>query len=92
MRYLAIYDIADPRRLNRVAKVLKDYGIRVQQSKFEIDVNQKAFAELQARITEEIDEAEDGVKYIPLCEGCRQKTEVIGQGRCIDQDHEFVVV
>jgi CRISPR-associated protein Cas2 len=92
MRYLAIYDIADPRRLNRVAGILKDYGIRVQQSKFEIDVNEKGFAELQARITEEIDEAEDGVKYIPLCERCRQKTEIIGQGRCIDPDHEFVVV
>ncbi|MDR3631426.1 MAG: CRISPR-associated endonuclease Cas2 [Desulfocapsaceae bacterium] len=92
MRYLAIYDIADPRRLNRVAKILKDYGIRVQQSKFEIDVNQMRFIELQARITDEIDEAEDGVKYIPLCERCRQKTEVIGQGRCIDQDHEFVIV
>jgi CRISPR-associated protein Cas2 len=92
MRYLAIYDIADPRRLNQVAKILKDYGVRVQQSKFEIDVNEKGFVELQARITEEIDEGEDGVKYIPLCERCRQKTEVIGQGRCIDPDHEFMVV
>jgi CRISPR-associated protein Cas2 len=92
MHYLAIYDIADPRRLNRVAKILKDYGTRVQQSKFEIDVSDKTFQELRCRIDGKIDPVEDGVKYIPLCERCRHKTEIIGQGRLIDPDQEFVVV
>lgn len=92
MWILAIYDIAEPRRLNRVARILKDYGYRVQKSKFEIEVNGSAFAELQARITGVIDEEQDGVKYIPLCESCRLKTEIIGQGRFIDPDHEFVIV
>ncbi|RJX26910.1 MAG: CRISPR-associated endonuclease Cas2 [Desulfurivibrio sp.] len=92
MWILAIYDIAEPRRLNRVARILKDYGYRVQQSKFEIEVNNSSFAELRARIAAVIDEEADGVKYIPLCERCRLKTEIIGQGRYIDPDHEFVVV
>lgn len=92
MWLLAIYDIAEPRRLNRVARILKDYGYRVQKSKFEIEVSNSAFAELQARIAAVIDEEADGVKYIPLCERCRQKTEIIGQGRYVDPDHEFVVV
>jgi len=92
MWYLAIYDIADPRRLNRVAKILKDYGTRVQQSKFEIDVSSRTFLELRQRIDEKIDPAEDGVKYIPLCETCRQKTEIIGQGRFIDPEREFMVL
>ncbi len=92
MYCLAIYDIADPRRLNRVAKILKDYGVRVQKSKFEIDVSETGFRELQARIAEVISESEDGVKYILLCVACRAKTEIIGQGRYIDPEHEFVVL
>lgn len=92
MHYLAIYDIADPRRLSRVAKILKDYGTRVQQSKFEIDVNDKSFLELKSRIDKVIEPAEDGVKYIPLCERCLHKTEIIGQGRLIDPEQEFMVV
>jgi CRISPR-associated protein Cas2 len=92
MWYLAIYDIADPRRLNRVAKILKDYGTRVQQSKFEIDVSDRTFLELRQRIDQKIEPTEDGVKYIPLCETCRQKTEIIGQGRFIDPEREFMVL
>jgi CRISPR-associated protein Cas2 len=92
MRIFAIYDIANPRRLNRVARILKDYGQRVQQSKFEIDVTEKTFTELRARIAETIEDAEDGVKYIPLCERCLQKTEILGLGRFVDPDTEFVVV
>ena len=92
MWVLAIYDIAEPRRLNRVARILKDYGFRVQKSKFEIEVSDRACAELRERIAQVIDVAVDGVKYIPLCERCRLKTEIIGQGRYVDPDHEFVIV
>ena len=92
MRILAIYDIADPRRLNRVAKILKDYGQRVQKSKFEINVNHRMFVELQERIAQTIVEEEDGVKYIPLCKRCLQQTEIIGLGRFIDPDSEYMVL
>lgn len=92
MRILALYDIADARRLNRVAKLLKDYGHRVQKSKFELEVSEQAFRELRARMAQEIDIEEDGVKYIPLCARCLHKTEIIGQGQFIDPDHEYVVV
>jgi CRISPR-associated protein Cas2 len=92
MRILAIYDIADPKRLNRVARILLDYGTRVQQSKFELDINDRLFRELRSRIASTIDDGEDGVKYIPLCERCQRKTEIIGQGRYIDPDCEFVIM
>ena len=92
MWYLAIYDIAEPKRLNRVAKILKDYGTRVQKSKFEIEVGDKTFHTLQARIDEQIVPEEDGVKYIPLCETCRQKTEIIGQGKFIDPEREYMIL
>lgn len=92
MRMLVVYDICDPKRLNRVAKILKDYGERVQKSKFELELGEPALRELMRRVGEEIDPAEDGVKYIPLCERCEAQVEVIGQGRFIDPDEEFYVL
>lgn len=92
MRLLALYDIANSRRLNRVAKIFKDYGHRVQKSKFELELSERQFAELRTRIAAEIDQVEDGVKYIPLCLRCQAKTEIIGQGSFVDPDQEFVLI
>ncbi|OGR02137.1 MAG: CRISPR-associated endonuclease Cas2 [Deltaproteobacteria bacterium RIFOXYD12_FULL_50_9] len=92
MWMLAVYDIANDKRLNKVAKILKDYGVRVQKSKFEMDVSESTFAHLRERIGKVIVPAEDGVKYIPLCEKCRNKIEIIGQGRYVDPDSEFYVL
>lgn len=93
MKMLAVYDIAHPRRLNRVAKILKDYGVRVQYSKFEIDpACEAAFTVLQKRILEVIDIGEDGVKFIPLCRRCRNRIEILGQGRYVDPDKEFYII
>ena len=92
MNMIVTYDIADPRRLNRVAKVIKDYGIRVQKSKFEVTVDNKTFVEMKARIEDTIEPVEDGVKYFPVCERCAGTLEIIGQGIFIDPDEEYYVL
>lgn len=92
MRILAIYDIADPRRLTKVAKIMKDYGVRVLKSKFELDISDSTFAILRGRIAEVIEPAVDGVKYIPLCRSCRAKTEIIGLGDFVDPDEEYYIL
>lgn len=89
---VVVYDIADNHRLNRVAKVIKDYGMRVQKSKFEVTVDTAIFSEIKSRIEEIIEPAEDGVKYFPLCEKCAGTVEIIGQGVFIDPDEEFYVL
>ena len=92
MKMLAVYDICHPRRLNRVAKILKDYGIRVQYSKFEIDpAGRTEFESLQLRIDEEIEPTVDGVKFIPLCRKCRGKIEIFGQGKHIGPNREYYI-
>ena len=92
MNLIVAYDIANPRRLNRVAKVVKDYGIRVQKSIFEVNLDNRLFAEMKSRIENEIEPSEDGVKYLPLCEKCNGTLEVIGQGIFVDPDEEFYVL
>ena len=92
MNMIVAYDIADPRRLAKVAKIIKDYGIRVQKSIFEVDVDGQRFNEMKARVEGLIEASEDGVKYFPLCEKCAGTVEIIGQGVFIDPDEEFYVL
>lgn len=91
MNMIVAYDIADERRLARVAKIVKDYGVRVQKSIFEVSVDQKMFAEMKARVEDVIVPEKDGVKYFPLCEKCAGTVEIIGQGTFTDPDEEYYI-
>jgi CRISPR-associated protein Cas2 len=80
MNMLVCYDIADPRRLSRVAKILEDYGQRVQKSVFEVHVGRSSFRIMKRRIDTEIEPAEDGVKYFCMCRRCSYNAEFMGVG------------
>ena len=90
--YFVIYDIADPKRLNRVAKILKGYGHRAQKSKFEASLTPAQLKALQKAIGRVIHPQEDGVKYFPLCEKCFGKTETFGKGHSKGHDPEFEII
>jgi len=92
MRWLLIYDIRDHRRLARVARIMGDYGVRVQKSKFELDLDETSFNEMMARLASEIDPAVDGIKAIPLCLSCRGKIEVYGVGGLVAPPPFFEVL
>ncbi|MBV6501373.1 MAG: CRISPR-associated endoribonuclease Cas2 [Prosthecobacter sp.] len=59
MLTLVAYDITDPRRLSRVARVCEDYGLRVQYSLFECRLEETEFEDLWLKLLYEIDEKED---------------------------------
>ena len=77
--YFITYDICDKNRLRRVAKVMENYGIRVQKSKFEIALSDKNLWNLKSDLLQEIDPVEDGVKFFKLCPKCQQRTILIGK-------------
>jgi len=91
MNMIIAYDIASPQRIARVAKILQDYGVRVQKSIFEVTVTTFIFEEMKERIEAVIIPEDDGVKYFPVCEKCAGTVEVIGQGQYIDPDEEYYI-
>jgi len=91
MNMIVAYDIADERRLTKVAKVMLDYGVRVQKSIFEVAVNKQVFREMKQRVEKIIVWEEDGVKYFPVCERCAGTVEIIGQGQFTDPDKEYYI-
>ena len=78
---LVCFDIVEDRARNRVAKILKEYGQRVQKSVFECsELNEKKFLRLKNRLEDCIDSAEDTVRYYFICRDCLQKVELTGVG------------
>ncbi|MBE7501230.1 MAG: CRISPR-associated endonuclease Cas2 [Verrucomicrobiales bacterium] len=59
MLTLVAYDICEPRRLARVARVCEDFGVRVQYSVFECHLDEDEFTDFWLKLLEQIDEAED---------------------------------
>ncbi len=74
------YDIPCDRRRTRLHKKLKNYGEPVQYSVFECVLKPKERKSLQKMIEEHIKEKEDKVRIYELCEECRGKAVVMGEG------------
>jgi CRISPR-associated protein Cas2 len=89
---LAFYDIHDPRRLIRVAKIMKDYGERVLKSVFECNLDEDGFLRMKERIDSVIDHTEDSVRFCFLCEKCLRNLAVSGLGCRFVEDEEVVIV
>lgn len=78
MLVIATYDVADSKRLAKIAKIMEDYGTRVQYSVFEIHADISVLEEIMRRVSREIKNEEDSVRLYPLCKNCEKKLEVIG--------------
>lgn len=61
MLHLIAYDIGNPRRLRRVAKICADYGIRMEKSVFECDLTDQQMMQFWERLRRVVDEEEDRV-------------------------------
>lgn len=69
---LVAYDIADPNRLRRVHKVVRDFGSPLQYSVFLCALSRKDAVVLESRLIEVMNQAEDQVMFLDLGpEPCR---------------------
>ena len=83
MMVLITYDVntedkAGRKRLRKVAKHCLNYGLRVQNSVFECNVNQKEYVELQHVLSTEIDESKDILRFYLLGNNYKNKIIHIG--------------
>ncbi len=72
-RWLVAYDTPDDRRRYRLARILEDYGDRVQYSVFEVSVDAQHREWLLARLRAVVDPQEDSLRLYPVCEACARK-------------------
>ncbi len=89
-RFVVCYDIASPRRLRRIAKLMLAYGERVQKSVFECDLSPKERAELETKARELLNPNEDSLRFYRLCPRCSRTRRLIGTGQ-IPQRRETLI-
>lgn len=79
LSYLVCYDISNPKRLRKVAKICEDFGYRRQLSVFLVRVSATEFVRLRARLYEAVNLDEDQVLFLPLCGKCCGGIESLGR-------------
>ena len=83
MIYLVCYDITQPKRLRRTAKILEDFGLRVQKSFFQCEMETKRMERLRDLVLNVINTEKDYFFIYPLCEDCSRKALTDGTGTLI---------
>ena len=64
--FLISYDIADPKRLSRIHRVLKKQGLPLQYSVFTVSLTQRQLQQLLQRFKRIIDHKEDDIRCYAL--------------------------
>ncbi len=91
MLTLVGYDICEPRRLQRVARVCEDFGMRVQYSIFECHLDESKFERFWARLQAEIDPEEDRLVAYQIDAKSAKKTRTAGTMVCTEKVVVYLV-
>jgi len=78
MLTLIAYDITDPKRLHRAAKVCEDWGMRVQYSVFECRLEAMAFDRFWMELKSVIDPTTDRIVAYKICATCAKDMRSAG--------------
>ena len=84
MLLVVAYDVettnpAGAKRLHSVAKLCQKYGVRVQNSVFEIETSAAQLVELKGGLQSIIDQEQDSIRIYRLGNSWQNKIEVLGK-------------
>jgi CRISPR-associated protein Cas2 len=89
--YFFSYDISDGRRRRKAAAKLEQFGIRIQKSLFQCDVDPSLAEDIKADMRLLINPKEDSLLCFPICAGCFLKVSLLGKGE-LAQNREFQIL
>jgi len=80
MRMLVAFDIATNGRRRRVTRVLREFGVRVQKSAFEVEVEAADLAEMERRLRPLVDARQDRLAVYPIDRSGQRRVLWMGAG------------
>jgi CRISPR-associated protein Cas2 len=97
MLVLVTYDVSviapnGERRLRNIAKTCLDYGVRVQNSVFECEVDPGQFTVLKNRLMQIFDPDYDSLRFYFLGKKGRQKVEHVGAKAVADPLRDALIL
>ena len=84
-------DAAGRKRLRKVAKECVNYGQRVQNCVFEVDVDYGTFLKLKDRLMKIIDEEQDSLRFYYLGNNWKRRVEHIGAKETYDPEGSLIL-
>ncbi|MDE7122161.1 MAG: CRISPR-associated endonuclease Cas2 [Oscillospiraceae bacterium] len=96
MMVLVSYDVSTinsggQKRLRKVAKVCQNYGQRVQNSVFEIDVDYGTFLRVKDSLLTLIDDKSDSLRFYYLGNNWKRKVEHYGAKETYDPEGVIII-
>ena len=77
--YIVSYDISSNKLWRKIAKELENYGVRVQYSVFECDLDNDRDQEMYQKLIRLMNDIKEGsIRFYEVCSECRKKTHIIG--------------
>ncbi len=90
MFYLVSYDIPDDKKRNRLAKIMLDFGARVQYSVFECNIDDKLLDTMLKRVGRIVSN-EDSVRIYALCGKCLGAVKILGRGNLTKDEDVYIL-
>jgi len=81
MNYIIAYDIQSNKKRKKLSDLLDGYGVRVNYSVYEIELNQTKLKKLKKVIIEQelFDKNIDSIRFYHLCKNCIPKSFGLGK-------------
>jgi CRISPR-associated protein Cas2 len=89
--YAVCYDVSNTKIRSRIAKILGEYGERVQFSVFEVALRSPQQLDTLRRELREAADEDTHIRFYRLCENCRQDSHDL-QGNPVAQFPAVVIV
>lgn len=96
MMVIVSYDVSTidkegKKRLRKIAKECVNYGQRVQNSVFEIDVDYSTFLKVQDKLIKLMDKEKDSLRFYYLGNNWKKKVEHIGATPTYDPEGTLII-
>lgn len=91
MLYIISYDIPDTPRRTKIAKILDDFGDRVQYSVFECLLDQDLVEKMIFKLEKVVNSDEDSIRIYALCRNCEKTIKIIGQGKLTKEEKCYIL-
>ncbi|KXB68626.1 MULTISPECIES: CRISPR-associated endonuclease Cas2 [Peptoniphilus] len=97
MQVLITYDVetvtpAGKKRLRQVAKVCLDYGQRVQNSVFELNIYPADLVEIKNKLEKIIDSKKDSIRIYNLGKNWERRVESLGRDDTYNPEKDLLIL
>lgn len=79
------------KRLRKVAKICESYGVRVQNSVFELSVDSAQLTMIKGKLSKIIDKENDSIRLYMMGKKGAEKIELIGKNTTINQEGTLIL-